>query len=127
MDGECIGIETTETEALMSSGAGPVETEQPSLNESTRKRAFSDILELDDDELSKVEEHLKNKIVKNCENFLHKHDQLRASYEKFKIEYEQRFIELEAEYIECQTRLEAESKNCHLFQLKASENGNPSF
>lgn len=92
--------------------------------DSTYKRAFYTLFELTDEDLNKIEDHIKQKIIQNGENFLQKHDALQSSYEKFKIEYEQRFIELESEFTECQTKLSIESKNSHLYQIKANENGN---
>jgi hypothetical protein len=95
------------------------------LNETTNniisKRAINTILELSEDELNRIEDYLKLKIIKNSENFLNQFDNLRATSEKLKIEYEQQFIELEAEYNECQTKLESESRNSHLNQIKANE------
>ena len=87
------------------------------------KRAFFTIFELSDDELNKIEEHVRHKIVHNGENFLQQHDTLRGNYEKFKIEYEQRFVELEADFNESQSKLGAELKNAQLFRIKANENG----
>ncbi|CAF0709464.1 unnamed protein product [Brachionus calyciflorus] len=94
----------------------------PSNPTANYKRAFFTMFELTDEELNKIEEHLKEKIVSHAENFLQKHDYLQTSYEKFKIECEQRFIELEAEYTECQNKLTIESKNAHLYQIKSTEN-----
>ena len=87
------------------------------------KRAINTILELSDDELNRIEEHLRSKIIKNSENFLNQFDNLRASNEKLKIEFEQHFLDLEAEYKECRAKLESESKSNHLNQMKANEFG----
>ena len=92
-------------------------------NENTAKRAINTILELSDDELNKIEEHLKTKIIRNSENFFNQYENLRASSEKLKIEFEQHFLELEAEYNECRIKLESESRNSHLNQTKANEFG----
>lgn len=112
-------IETFQNEDTIGTG-DPVETEQ---TESNYKRAFQTIFELTDEELNKIEDHLRQKIVQNGENFLQKHDNLQRDYEKIKIEFEQRFIELETEFNECQIKLSTESKNAHLYQIKATENG----
>lgn len=87
------------------------------------KRVFYSIFELNDEELAKIEDHLREKLQSHGENFLQKYDNLQASYEKFKIECEQRFIELESEYTECQAKLSIESKNAHLYHSKSAENG----
>jgi hypothetical protein len=87
------------------------------------KRSFNKIFELTDDELNLIEETLRNKIIKNGENFIQQNDNLRITYEKLKIECEQRFVELESEYNECQSKLSVESKNSFLFRKKADENG----
>jgi hypothetical protein len=103
-----------------------LDTNEPSsLNENynSYKKAFNVIFELSDDEIGKIEEHVRNKIINNGENFLQQHETLKANYEKFKIEYEQRFIELEADFNESQTKLGLELKNSHTFRLKATENG----
>lgn len=92
-------------------------------NENTTKRAINTILELSDDELNKIEEHLQTKIIRNSENFFNQYENLRASSEKLKIEFEQHFLELEAEYNECRIKLESESRNSHLNQTKANEFG----
>jgi len=92
-------------------------------NYNSYRKAFNVIFELSDDEIGKIEEHVRNKIVNNGENFLQQHESLKANYEKFKIEYEQRFIELEADFNESQTKLGLELKNSHTFRLKATENG----
>ena len=47
----------------------------------------SNILELEEQELNLLSEHLKEKIIKNSESFYHKYEGLRNNYEKFKIEY----------------------------------------
>ena len=96
-------------------------------NYNSYKKAFNVIFELSDDEIGKIEEHVRNKIVNNGENFLQQHESLKANYEKFKIEYEQRFIELEADFNESQTKLGLELKNSHTFRLKATENGKKFF
>jgi len=104
-----------------------LETNESSVNANENlnsyKKAFSVIFELSDDELGKIEEHVRNKILNNGENFLQQHEHLKANYEKFKIEYEQRFIELEADFNESQTKLGLELKNSHTYKLKATENG----
>lgn len=92
-------------------------------NSVNTKRAINTILELSEDELNKIEEHLRFKIVKNSENFLTQFDSLRASSEKLKIEFEQHFVELENEYTQCRIKLESESKSNHLNQTKANEFG----
>ena len=89
-------------------------------NENTAKRAINTILELSDDELNKIEEDLKNKIIRNSENFFNQYENLR---EKLKIEFEQQFLELETKYNECRIKLESESPNSHLNQTKANEFG----
>ena len=89
-------------------------------NENTAKRAINTILELSDDELNKIEEHLKTKIIRNSENFFNQYENLR---EKLKIEFEQQFLELETKYNECRIKLESESRNSHLNQTKANEFG----
>jgi hypothetical protein len=96
-------------------------------NEFNDKRALNVIFELTDDELNKLEEHFRQKLQKNGGNFLQQHEQLKTSYEKFKIEYQQQFMDLESEYNECQTKLATETKNSHLFRIKANENGNNSL
>ncbi len=98
-------------------------TAHESENNLNYKKSFNKIFELTDEELYVIEENLRNKIIKNGENFIQQNDNLRIAYEKFKIECEQRFIELEAEYNECQTKLTNESKNCYLYKKKADENG----
>ncbi|RNA44217.1 nucleo TPR isoform X1 [Brachionus plicatilis] len=103
------------------SGFLNVNTDDPNPT-SDYKRVFHTIFELTDDELAKIEDHLKDKIQSHGENFLQKYDNLQANYEKFKIECEQRFIELESEYTECQNKLSFESKNAHLYQTKSTEN-----
>jgi len=92
-------------------------------NLNSYKRAFSVIFELSDDELGKIEDHVRSKILNNGENFLQQHETLKGNYEKFKIEYEQRFIELEADFNESQTKLGLELKSSHTYKLKATENG----
>lgn len=87
------------------------------------KRIFYTIFDLSDEEMSKIEDHLREKISSHGESFLQKYDNLQAVYEKFKIECEQRFIELESEYTECQSKLSVESKNAHLYLTKSTENG----
>ena len=87
------------------------------------KQMLSIIFELTDEDLAKVEEHLRDKLIRNGEIFLQQHDTLRSNYEKFKIEYEQRFVDLESEFNECQNKLTQESKNSYLFRQKANENG----
>ena len=89
-------------------------------NENTAKRAINTILELSDDELNKIEEDLKNKIIRNSEIFFNQYENLR---EKLKIEFEQQFLELETKYNECRIKLESESPNSHLNQTKANEFG----
>lgn len=96
------------------------ESENNNLN---YKKSFNKIFELTDEELLLIEENLRNKIIKNGENFIQQSDNLRITYEKFKIECEQRFIELESEYNECQTKLTTESKNHYLYKKKSDENG----
>jgi hypothetical protein len=98
-------------------------TAHESTNNLNYKKSFNKIFELTDEELFLIEENLRNKIIKNGENFIQQSDNLRITYEKFKIECEQRFIELEAEYNECQAKLTTESKNCYLYKKKADENG----
>jgi hypothetical protein len=94
---------------------------------SNYKQMLSTIFELTDEDLLRVEEHLREKLVRNGENFMHQHDNLRANYEKCTIEYQQRFLELESEFTECQNKLAVESKNAYLFKLKSNENGNLIF
>lgn len=89
-------------------------------NENAAKRAINTILELSDDELNKIEEDLKNKIIRNSEIFFNQYENLR---EKLKIEFEQQFLELETKYNECRIKLESESPNSHLNQTKANEFG----
>jgi hypothetical protein len=94
-----------------------------SISGSNYKQMLSTIFELTDEDLSRVEEHLREKLVRNGENFMQQYDTLRANYEKCTIEYQQRFLELESEFNECQNKLAAESKNAYLFKLKSNENG----
>jgi len=109
---------TTATAATNNASSEMNLTEKNSIN---TKRAINTILDLSEDELNRIEDYLRLKIVKNSENFLNQYDNLRATGEKLKIEYEQQFLELEAEYNECQTKLESESRNAHLNQIKANE------
>ncbi len=87
------------------------------------KRAINTLLELNDDELMKIEENLRMKILKNGECFMQKFDCMQADMEKVKTEYEQNFKEMEAMYIETQVKFESELKNAHLFQARVNENG----
>lgn len=87
------------------------------------KRIFYTLFDMSDQEIAKIEDHLREKILSHGESFLHKYDNLQAVYEKFKIECEQRFIELESDYTECQNKLRFESKNAHLYLTKSTENG----
>ena len=98
--------------------------EDPLINNTNCKQAIHTILELNEEELVKIEENLRNKILKNGENFLQKYDLVRADNEKIKIEFEQNFAELESSYIDLQSKFETELKNSHLYQAKANENGN---
>ena len=84
--------------------------------------SFNKIFELNDNELNMIEEHLRQKLIKNGENFISQHDSLKIDYEKFKIECEQRFIELESEFNECQSKLVVESEKAHLYKIKSDEN-----
>lgn len=93
-------------------------------NYASCKQAIQTMLELSEEELAKIEERLRCKILKNGENFMQKFDTLRADAEKTKIEYEQHFSEMESGYVETQTKFEAELKKSLLFQAKANENGN---
>jgi hypothetical protein len=108
----------------MSSAATAVDLNETNVcNRVNIKRAINTILELSDEELNRIEENLRFKIIKNSENFLNQFDNLRASNEKLKIEFEQHFLDLEAEYKECRAKLESESKSNHLNQMKANEFG----
>ncbi len=98
-------------------------TNENAANLNNYKNAFFTIFELSEEELNRIEEHMKNKIVHHGENFLQQHETLKSNYEKFKIEYEQRFIELEADFNESQSKLGIELKNAQLYRIKASENG----
>jgi hypothetical protein len=88
-----------------------------------KKPKFNAIFNLNDYELNKLDENLKQKLIENGENFIQQYDNLRINYEKFKIEYEQRFIDLEAEYNQCQTKLAAELESSYFHRTKANENG----
>ena len=87
------------------------------------KQAIGSILELSEDELNRIEETLRSKIMKNSDNFMQKYDSLRVTSEKTRIEYEQHFIELESVYTQCQSRLENELKSSYFYKTKAAENG----
>ena len=87
------------------------------------KQAVHTMLDLSDQELAKIEEHLRVKILKNGESFMNKYDSMRADGEKVKVEYEQHFAELEATYLETQTKFETELNNSNLYQAKATGNG----
>ncbi len=87
------------------------------------KKAINTLLELSDDELMRIEENLRMKILRNGECFMQKFDCMQADHEKVKIEYEQNFKEMETMYIETQVKFESELKNAHLFQAKVNENG----
>lgn len=88
-----------------------------------KQNVLAVLFELEDNEIARLEENLRQKLVKNAENFVQQHDLLRSNFEKLKIETEQRFVELEAEFTECQAKLSVEAKNAHLYKLKANENG----
>ena len=77
---------------------------------------------MQDDEIDRIEEHLRSKLIENGEKFYLKYENLRISNEKYTIENEQRFVELEAEYNECQQKLGVESKNAHMYKLQADQN-----
>ena len=111
VDNSTANLETTET------------TTHLEQNLNNYRKAFNTIFELSEDELNRIEEHVRNKILHNGENFLQQHENLRVNYEKFKIEYEQRFIELEADFNESQNKLGIELKNSHVYRTKATENG----
>ena len=93
-------------------------------NYASCKRAIQTMLELSEEELAKIEERLRCKILKNGESFMQKYDTLRADAEKNKIEYEQNFVEMENSYIETRNKCEAELEKSMLFQAKANEHGN---
>jgi hypothetical protein len=86
------------------------------------KKALNLIFNLQDDEIDRIEEHLRSKLMENGEKFYLKYENLRISNEKYTIENEQRFVELEAEYNECQQKLGVESKNAHMYKLQADQN-----
>ena len=87
------------------------------------KHAVNVMLELGEEELIKIEENIRKKILKNGESFMQKYDEMRAANEKVKVEYEQHFIELESTYIDTQSKLETELKNSYLNQSKSTEHG----
>lgn len=87
------------------------------------KHALNVMLELGEEELIKIEENIRKKILKNGESFMQKYDEMRAANEKVKVEYEQHFIELESTFVETQSKLETELKNSYLNQSKSTEHG----
>lgn len=48
---------------------------------------INNILDLNEDEFNQINEQIRLKIIKNCDNFYQKHENLKNNYEKFKIEY----------------------------------------
>lgn len=117
-----MNLETLNTNQIILETDQQVDNEQHQImNDTNMKRAVQTILELNEDELNKLDEHLRCKLMKNSENFLNQFDNLRASCEKLKIEYEQHFLELESEYNECRTKFELESRQSHLNQQKVNE------
>jgi hypothetical protein len=90
----------------------------------SHKKALGVIFELDEDELQKLDELLRGKLLRNGELFLQQHENLKISYEKFKIECEQRFLELESDYNQSQTRLKQELENSYLCKNRLTEIGN---
>jgi len=117
-----MNLETLNTNQIILETDQLVDNEQHQImNDTNMKRAVQTILELNEDELNKLDEHLRCKLMKNSENFLNQFDNLRASCEKLKIEYEQHFLELESEYNECRTKFELESRQSHLNQQKVNE------
>jgi len=117
-----MNLETLNTNQIILETDQLVDNEQHQImNDTNMKRAVQTILELSEDELNKLDEHLRCKLMKNSENFLNQFDNLRASCEKLKIEYEQHFLELESEYNECRTKFELESRQSHLNQQKVNE------
>ena len=60
-----------------------------------KQNVLAVLFELEDIEIARLEENLRQKLVKNAENFVQQHDLLRSNFEKLKIETEQRFVELE--------------------------------
>ena len=61
--------------------------------------AANNILELEENELNQLSDHLKEKIFKNSESFYDKYKILRNNYEKFKIEYGKNLVNLIFELI----------------------------
>lgn len=121
---ESITLAQIETNASLNLTTTSVASDELSkLNSYEFKKEINKIFELDNDELAKIEEHIRMKILRNASNFMHKYDCLRADNEKIKVEYEQYFKELETNYFEAQAKFDAEMKNAHIHQSRAIENG----
>ncbi len=92
-------------------------------NETLNKQKILNVIfHLSEEEIDRIEDHLREKLIENGERYVQDHDQLRSTHERLRIEYQQRLIELESEFVENQEKLSTESKNAHLYRLKSNEN-----
>lgn len=105
------------TEQQQQYGLGAVNEQEAA----AKQPSFNAIFNLDEDEISKLEPTLKQKLIENGENFIQQHDNLRIAHERLKAEYEQRFVELETEYSECKAKLAVELESAYMYRTKASE------